>query len=317
MDSILLYTGFLIAAYAVIANDVIQTLGTFLASNKDKKWWLLWAFAGIILSATLLWGWYHNLGDVSYGRLSAIPYPEAMPWWYLFAPLSLLIITRLGIPVSTTFMILSVFSSGQVIEKMILKSVYGYGIALVSALVLYVLIARYFESNKSLRKLEKSGHGRYWLWAQWGATAFLWSQWLIQDFANIFVFLPRQLSLPEVLVSLLILLLIMAYIFRQRGGRIQEIVNEKSNAGNIRSATIIDLTYGVILFIYGNLNQVPMSTTWVFIGILAGREMAIHYLLKRKKMNHAYKMIGRDFAKVNIGLAVSILIAFLIQAFKA
>lgn len=316
MATIILYLGFLIAAYAVIANDVIQTLGTFLTSNKKKDWWVLWTFAALILCTTLLWGWYVNQGDVSYGRLSAIPFPAEMPWWYLLAPISLLVITRMGIPVSTTFMILSVFSSGQVIEKMILKSVYGYGIALISALVLYVAIARYFESNRSLRNLEKSGNGKYWLWGQWIATAFLWSQWLIQDFANIFVFLPRRLSFIEVMVSLFVLLVIMAYIFRQRGGRIQQIVNEKSNAGNIRSATLIDLTYGVVLFIYGNLNQVPMSTTWVFIGILAGREMAIHYLLKRKKMKHAYKMIGRDFAKVNIGLAVSILIAFIIQAFK-
>ncbi len=317
MDSILLYSGFIIAAYSVIANDVIQTLGTFLASNQHRAWWALWAFAGVILAVTLLFGWYGNAGDVSYGRLQAIPFPDPMPWWYLLAPLSLLVITRLGIPVSTTFMILSVFSTGQVIEKMILKSVYGYGVAFISALVLYLSITWYFESNKSLRKLEKSEKGKYWLWAQWGSTAFLWSQWLIQDFANIYVFLPRSLSLYEVLLSLLVLLTIMGFIFRKRGGKIQKIVNEKSNTGNIRSATIIDLTYGVLLFIYGNLNQIPMSTTWVFIGILAGREMAIHYLLKRKKMQQAYKMIGKDFAKVNIGLAVSIFIAFLIQAFKS
>ena len=30
-----MYIGFLLAAYSVIANDSIQTLGTFLASNKE------------------------------------------------------------------------------------------------------------------------------------------------------------------------------------------------------------------------------------------------------------------------------------------
>jgi len=37
--------GFLFAAYAIVANDVIQTLGTFLASNAKRPWLILWAFA--------------------------------------------------------------------------------------------------------------------------------------------------------------------------------------------------------------------------------------------------------------------------------
>ncbi|WP_415375494.1 hypothetical protein [Patiriisocius sp. Uisw_017] len=36
MNQFIIYLGFIITAYAVITNDVIQTLGTFLASN-DKK----------------------------------------------------------------------------------------------------------------------------------------------------------------------------------------------------------------------------------------------------------------------------------------
>ena len=59
-----------------------------------------------------------------------------------------------------------------------------------------------------------------------------------------------------------------------------------------------------------------MSTTWVFIGILAGRELAITYLLNKTKINYTYIIIAKDFAKVNIGLAVSVVIAFLIQYLK-
>ena len=152
--------------------------------------------------------------------------------------------------------------------------------------------------------------------AQWASTAFLWSQWLIQDFANIYVFLPRKLSVTELVASLVVILAIMAYIFQSRGGKIQEIVNQKANTRNIRSATIIDLCYGTILFLYGNYNSIPMSTTWTFIGILAGREIAINYLLERNKLKNAYKLIAKDFAKVNIGLAISIFIVYLIQLVK-
>ncbi|MEH6405780.1 MAG: hypothetical protein V7767_00720 [Leeuwenhoekiella sp.] len=316
MDQLIYYSGFLIAAYAVIANDVIQTLGTFIASNAKIKWWFLWAYAGSILCITILYGWHINLGDVSYGRLSEIPLPTPMPWWYLLAPIALLIITRFGIPVSTTFMILSVFSTGQLIEKMILKSIFGYSLAFVVAFFLYLIIAKKFESPASIRLMDKKKQRKYWLVAQWFSTGFLWSQWLIQDFANIFVFLPRHLSGMEITISLSVILLIMAYIFNAKGGKIQGIVNQKYNTQHIRSATIIDGCYGLLLYFFTMLNNVPMSTTWTFVGVLAGREIAISYLLRKKELKRTYHLIIKDFAKVNIGLAVSILIAFLIQIFK-
>ncbi len=312
MEVAVAYLGFFIAAYAVIANDVIQTLGTFIASNHKRPWWVLWAFASLILAISLIYGWYTHSGDVSYGRLGSIPLPATMHWWYLLAPLALLVITRLGIPVSTTFMILSVFSTGQVIEKMILKSVLGYLVAFVSAMGLYLLIAKKVETKKALRLAHWKGNKKFWITAQWGSTAFLWVQWLIQDFANIYVFLPRHLSSQALVGSLLAILFIMAYIFISKGGRIQEMVNQKANTRNIRSATIIDLSYGLILYLFGTLSTVPMSTTWAFIGILAGREMAISYLLRDPELKNTYKVIFKDLAKVNIGLAVSILIAYVI-----
>ena len=43
MDLTLIYTilGFGLAAYSVIANDSVQTLGTFIASNERFKWYWL------------------------------------------------------------------------------------------------------------------------------------------------------------------------------------------------------------------------------------------------------------------------------------
>lgn len=307
------YLGFFIAAYAVIANDIIQTLGTFLSSNHKRPWYVLWGFAGAILLLTLVVGWIRFQGDVSYGRLDEIPLPGNLAWWYLIGPLALLIITRYGIPVSTTFMILSVFSSTQVIEKMLMKSLMGYVLAFVLAFVIYILIAKRFESKASLRLMDIKKQKRFWLAAQWGSTAFLWVQWLIQDFANIFVFLPRRLSLAELMVSLAVILALMAYTFKHRGGKIQEVVTKKANTQNIRSATLIDLCYGLLLMGFGSLTNVPMSTTWAFIGILAGREMALSFLFNKKEMKRTYKVIGKDFAKVNLGLVVSIFVAYVIR----
>ena len=67
---IFMLIGFIFSAYAIVANDAIQTLGTFIAANKDKHWLYLWAFASGILSIVLLYGWYFNQGDPAYGRLT-------------------------------------------------------------------------------------------------------------------------------------------------------------------------------------------------------------------------------------------------------
>ena len=68
-----MYAGFLLSAYSVIGNDVIQTLGTFLTSNEKRQWWVLWIFAATILTVVLVYGWYINGGDVTYGRLIGDP----------------------------------------------------------------------------------------------------------------------------------------------------------------------------------------------------------------------------------------------------
>ncbi len=67
--------GFLLAAYSVIGNDSAQTLGTFISSNSKKvKWYWMWAFASVILTATLLSG--SHAGHIAFGRLDKIPLPE-------------------------------------------------------------------------------------------------------------------------------------------------------------------------------------------------------------------------------------------------
>jgi len=72
-----MWAGFLFAAYAAIANDSIQTIGTFIASNQDKKWWVLWIFIGGIFFFTMLYSWLILGGDVSHGRLTSKGFEKA------------------------------------------------------------------------------------------------------------------------------------------------------------------------------------------------------------------------------------------------
>lgn len=313
MDSslIIMWLGFALAGYSVVGNDSIQTLGTFLSSNEKRSWLVLWFFAASILTATMIYGWYHYSGDVSYDRLSKYPLPASFAWYYLLPPVVLMALTRTGIPVSTSFMILTFFNPEN-LGEMVKKSVYGYALAFIVAIVVYLVISKlvekyFIETEPSRREMQ------FWVPLQWLSTGFLWSQWLIQDFANIFVYLPRSLSGTGLAISLSLLLLLLAYIFYSKGGAIQSIVKSKTNTVDIRSATIIDFLYGLVLYFFKELSNVPMSTTWVFVGLLAGREIAIHLRLEQKLSKKIGRMVFMDLGKIFFGLMISILLVFVIQ----
>jgi hypothetical protein len=305
-----MWLGFIFAAYSAIANDSIQTIGTFIESNRDKKWWLLWLFTGIIFLVTVTVSYVVYDGDVSYQRLDPekYPLPEQFSYLQLIAPIVLLVLTRLKMPVSTTFLLLSSFSADSSgITSIFVKSVSSYGIAFVLSFVIwyagYNTIKRYFKSRKS---------HILWTISQWLISGALWSVWLMQDAANIAVYLPRQLSLGEFIAFSGIIFVGLGLLFYLKGDKIQQVVNEKARISDVRAATLVDLSY-VILLIYKTLDStIPMSTTWVFLGIIGGREIAISLCRQKPGNEHkkkALRMIGKDALYATIGLVISILLA--------
>lgn len=302
--------GFTLASYAVMGNDAVQTLGTFMASNlKFFQWYWLWLAASLVLCATLFYGWSIH-GDIAYGRLDKIPYKE-IQWYHAAAPAVLVVLTRTGIPVSTTFLVLSVFASTFVMEKMLIKSALGYGVAAVTAYCLWMVVARFI--NEKYDKVQKERRA-LWRTLQWASTGFLWFTWLQHDMANIAVFLPRELTLPMLLGVMVILCASLAFIFVNHGGKINHIVLEKSGARFMRSATIIDLCFAMLLIIFKEINNIPMSTTWVFVGLLAGRELAIATTYRANyKFTKVFPLVTRDFVKMIIGLTVSVTIVLAVH----
>ena len=315
LSNIYMITGFLISMYSCVSNDIIQTLGTYLTSSKKMPTWLIWAFTSSVLIITITTGWIVNNGDMAFGRLTRIPFPETFTLVHVLPPIILLFLTRYGIPVSTTFLILSIFSAQDisVIGMILSKSLIGYVLALVVSIIIYNIIARpleryfYYTADKKISK--------WWVAAKWLSTAFLWSQWLMQDAANLFVYLPRKASALDLFLVLTAFTAFMWIVAYKRGGEVQKIVKMKTNVQDPRSATIIDLIYAFLLLYFIQLNNVPMSTTWVFIGLLAGREIALYHRLRFESPKKMYKHILKDLSKATFGLVVSIAVVVVLVKF--
>ena len=316
--AIAMWFGFVLAAYSAVSNDSIQTIGTFIASNADRKWYVLWLYIGGIFLVTVLVGWLINSGDVTYGRLQAtddsgalaFPQPENFAFLQIAAPIFLLVLTRLRMPVSTTFLLLSSFAvSPGAVGSVITKSINAYFLAFALGLGVWLIISRlttrYFKGKPA----------KWWVAAQWITSGTLWSVWIMQDAANIAIYLPRTLSLAQFIGFAAVVFLGLGLIFFMKGDKIQEIVNEKSEVRDIRSATIIDFVYALILVYKLFISVIPMSTTWVFIGLLGGRELGIRLRektkqkSKKKRVQQAFIMIGKDLGLATIGLIVSVIIA--------
>ena len=342
--------GFLLASYSIVANDAIQTLGTFLASNAKRPWWVLWLFASSIIIAVMVMGWIQNGGDIAFGRLNRIPYPEfqegvarpgwwarwdppgGIEWYHAVPPLVLLFLTRFGIPVSTTFLVLTIFAltggsqTKGIMESMLIKSLLGYLVAFGAGAVVYLIVSRAFE--RWVANTRGENHAPWWFVLQWLSTGYLWWQWLAQDLANIFVFLPRsttETTLPDgsvqtvvafdpvfILFATGVMLMLHALIFATRGGEIQKIVLTKTNTTDIRAATLVDFIYGTILLVFKEANDIPMSTTWVFLGLLAGRDLMITALVRIRTNKAAIFDVVSDVMRALIGLFISVFLAIVI-----
>ncbi len=300
-----MWFGFGIAGYSAIANDSIQTLGTFLSSNTKLPWWMLWIFIGGILLLTFATGWIINGGDIAFGRLDRIPQPESFMFLTLAAPIILLILTRLKMPVSTTFLLLSAFSSTVVIQKMLTKTLLGYAVAFFVAITVWSLIATHVKKGK----VSKNYNRKRWKTLQVCSTSLLWWAWLMQDTANVSVFLPRSLSLWQVCIAIGYLIAVIGLIMYWRGGGIQTVVTEKTDVVDIRAATTIDFIYALVLLVFKYINNIPMSTTWVFLGLLAGREIALTFLSRKEEpYKTTAKLVLKDIFRAGAGLAISLMI---------
>ena len=312
--------GFLLAGFSVVANDSLQTLGTYISSNRQRTpKSVQMIFVCCITSIVLFLGWYLHQGEPAWGRLESFPVPERFTWAYIIPPIAVLVLTAWGAPVSTSFLVLSSFVPEN-IGRLLGSSISGYVMAFFLGLAawgfgIWLLERWIFRRNQDSQEINK-----IWYVIQWFSTGFLWSMWLVQDLANIFVYLPRNLNFISMGICTLILCVGLCMLIVIGGGPIQGVLRSKTNTSDLRSASLIDFMFGLCLLFKAFLSSFPLSTTWVFLGLLAGRELALRIRELEQKTVFTNQMngslssvIGSDLGKASVGLIVSLVIALGIQ----
>ena len=175
LSDIFMASGFMMAAYSIVANDAVQTLGTFLSSTRAVPGGSSGSTRAVCWWPSSFNGWFINHGDLSYGRLARFPVPHHFTWIHVVPPLFIILLTRFGVPVSTTFLVLTVFAPAA-FGQMLTKSLIGYAVAFVVGFLAYRFVASTIE-KRFIASREDAPPLR-WIVLQWLATAFLWSQWL-------------------------------------------------------------------------------------------------------------------------------------------
>ena len=169
---LLRWSVFFLSAYAVMSNDSLQTIGTFMSSNGHRPWWLLWLFTSGVFFVTVAYSWHVHGGDVTFQRLHSKEFlntPNELSFFQCMAPVLLLVLTRFRVPISTTFLLLSIFSKNLLgVERMFWKSIAGYLVSFGVAAAVWFAVSRLLRSTHSQRSRD------YWVVLQWVSSALLW-----------------------------------------------------------------------------------------------------------------------------------------------
>ncbi|MDD2840260.1 MAG: hypothetical protein PHY80_04020 [Rickettsiales bacterium] len=304
------WLGLSLAMFSTMTNDSIQTLGTFLSSNSKVKWWKMWIYIGLLFAITMLIGWFVFNHKLDFLRLNDIPYNPNIGIMHFAAPILLIILTCNKIPVSTTFLILSVFSTQDVLGFMLVKTFFGYILAFILSFVLWSFLQKFFRKifeDRSEARIRK------WRIFQWVSSGALWVAWLIQNSSNMVVYIPRKISIYELILIIVLGFIMIGFTIYNRGGPIQEIVDEKTDISNIHSTSMINLSFAIVILLMTYIGTIPVATTWMFIGILAGRELSIAKYETSQNSNLkdrfkiAEKAILKDLVLAGIGITISLI----------
>lgn len=307
------WIAFSISVLGVIGNDAVQTLGTFIENKRKVPWGLKLLMFGSLFAVLYFLTWKFMGGQVDFNRLKTFPVPKTFTLFQILCPILLVIITRFKAPVSTTFFILSLFG-GSNLASMLTKSFTGYIIAFFISFIGYYVLVQFDPEEYHTLEKKNPVEEAFWSRFQWFTTAVLWVCWISQDSSNLAIFLPRTLEFSEVLFAISIFVLALGFVFYTGGGAIQSIISEKKDIQSSKAATLLDIFYAILLLLALSYNSFPVSTTWLFLGILAGRELSLNVATaKDLPYLETFRKVGKDIFLASMGLVLSLALYYLSQ----
>jgi hypothetical protein len=208
------------------------------------------------------------------------------------------------------------FLSKNNILNMLFKTSASYLISCaISGHICYKLLKRY---KKYI--LHDNGDDEYlkiWELMQVFSTALLVVAWLFFSVSNITVFLPRKLEQQDFLMFLCVIIFTIASVLGNKNNKMQEIISKKNNANNLKMNVIINILFTMVLFLFKVINNVSIATTFVFLGILAGKDLAIIFA-EKNILGSSYRRVIfnslKDINKCITGVIVSLTFVALINS---
>jgi hypothetical protein len=298
--------------YAIMNNNCIQTLGFFIASNKNSNKLVIWLFFSAIFILTMLISWFIYDGEIHYDLLSLIKYNKNTSILIILVPILLNLLTKYGIPVSATFLIIPLFGTKNLIHSMIVKTSVSYFLSFViSFSIWYNVYKKYKTFIREDKKINKM-----WNAGLYALTGMLWFAWSVMSICNFVIFIDRKFSIYQLILFSGISACLMFIVLSKNNGNINKIVEEKIDAGNIKSTTIFNFIFSFMLLYLQFFSKVPLTTTWVFLGLISGRELSIAYtndnFFSGKNIKTSLEKIVKDLCKAVIGIVCSLIFVKLI-----
>ena len=302
-----------LVTYNVIFNNSVQTMGLFMASGKNKYIIVNTLFFLVIFVFTVLLSWFITNGEVHYHLLDNITFYDNIGPQFLLLPILLSFLTKKRIPVSATFLIIPLFATRDTVETMINKTTVSYFLSFVFSFIIYNYL---YKKHKSLMNNEKEDTSKIWIVAEYISTGILWFSWLIVSLCNFVVFVPRNFSVENIILLSIVVAVTIYCVLISKGGEIQKIVDQKSDVKNIKTTVIFNSLFSLMLIFIQHIDNIPVTSTWMFLGILAGRELSIS--TNNKNMAGAkYRLclarIWKDLSSAIIGVIISLVF---VQLFK-
>lgn len=297
--------------FSIVLNNSFQILGTFLIINKNTSIWKSWLFLSSIFVITIMSCWFLCKGQIHFKKLNTIAYTENLTFFHYISPLVIIYFTKKKIPASASFLFLSLFASKSGIYALLANTFRSYIISFIGAFFIWKYLGKIIKklwSNKiNFEELEKNQN--LWVVLQYVSTASLWISWLISNSPTAIVFLPRQFDFKSLSVFLFLGCFIIYYILYKKGGAMQNIIKNKKDTDNLQSATMLNIIYSLMIYTLQFAISMPISTTWVFVGLMGGRELAIienkQNIISNISFKNSIQKILKDLLISSIGILIS------------